>query len=374
MAQACNLDFQQMATSTGLLYRRLCWFNNWYIRDETLRLANNILIDYHYDLPLSHLWGGGMLSSSDGQRFPAKGSLRQARSLPRYFGYGKGVTFYSWTSDQFSQYGSKPIPATVRDATYVLDEILNNETELSILEHTTDTAGYTEVIFALFDLLGMRFSPRIRDLADQKLYRTNNIDLTLYPLLKEHIQGTINQQLILDDWDEMLRLVGSLKMGWVTASLIIQKLQAFPRKHPLMRILQEYGRLIKTTHILRWYADEANRRRLKRQLNKGEALHSLRSHLFYANQGEIKTQQDDQLLNPVGCLNLVTNTIIVWNTVYIKKVVQQLRLEGYPVDDEDLKSIWPTRHAHINVYGQYHFDEKRLRKKHPLRALRNPSS
>ena len=280
LAQACNLDFQQMATSTGLSYRRLCWFNNWYIRDETLRSANNALIDYHYDLPLSHLWGGGMLSSSDGQRFPAKGSLRQARSLPRYFGYGKGVTFYSWTSDQFSQYGSKPIPATVRDATYVLDEILNNETELSILEHTTDTAGYTEVIFALFDLLGMRFSPRIRDLADQKLYRTSNIDLDGYPLLKEHIQGIINQGLIFDDWDEMLRLVGSLKMGWVTASLIIQKLQAFPRKHPLMRVLQEYGRLIKTIHILRWYADEANRRRLKRQLNKGEALHSLRSHLF----------------------------------------------------------------------------------------------
>ena len=172
----------------------------------------------------------------------------------------------------------------------------------------------------------------------------------------------------------MLRLVGSLKMGWVTASLIIQKLQAFPRKHPLMKVLQEYGRLIKTTHILRWYADETNRRRLKRQLNKGEALHSLRSHLFYANQGEIKTQQDDQLLNQVGCLNLVTNAIIVWNTVYINKVVQQLRLEGHSIDDEDLKYIWPTRHAHINVYGQYHFDKKRLRKKHPLRALRNPGS
>ena len=374
LAQACNLDFQQMATSTGLLYRRLCWFNNWYIRDETLRSANNALIDYHYELPLSHLWGGGMLSSSDGQRFPAKGSLRQARSLPRYFGYGKGVTFYSWTSDQFSQYGSKPIPTTVRDATYVLDEILNNETELSILEHTTDTAGYTEVIFALFDLLGMRFSPRIRDLADQKLYRTSNINLDVYPLLKEHIQGTINQELIFDDWDEMLRLVGSLKMGWVTASLIVQKLQAFPRKHPLMRVLQEYGRLIKTIHILRWDADEANRRRLKRQLNKGEALHSLRSHLFYANQGEIKIQQDDQLLNQVGCLNLVTNAIIVWNTVYIDKVVQQLRQEGHSVDDEDLKHIWPTRHTHVNVYGQYHFETKRLRKKHPLRDLRNPNS
>jgi hypothetical protein len=112
LAQACNLDFQQMAISTGLSYRSLCWFNNWYIRDETLRSANNTLIDYHYDLPLSHLWGGGILSSSDGQRFPAKGSLRQARSLPRYFGYGKGVTFYSWTSGAIrlvGNHGNQPV-------------------------------------------------------------------------------------------------------------------------------------------------------------------------------------------------------------------------------------------------------------------------
>jgi TnpA family transposase len=52
------------------------------------------------------------------------------------------------------------ISATIRDATYVLDEILNNETDLTILEHTTDTTGYTDLVFALFDLLGMQFSPR----------------------------------------------------------------------------------------------------------------------------------------------------------------------------------------------------------------------
>jgi hypothetical protein len=94
-----------------------------------------------------------------------------ATALPRYFRYSKGVTFYTWTADQFSQYGTKVIPATVSDATYVLDEVLNNETELPILEHTTDTAGYTEVVLALFDLLGLQFSPRIRDLADQRLFR-----------------------------------------------------------------------------------------------------------------------------------------------------------------------------------------------------------
>lgn len=299
-----------------------------------------------------------------------RGSVRQARALPRYFGYGKGITFYSWTSDQFSQYGSKPVPTTLRDATYVLDEILNNETELPILEHTTDTAGYTELIFALFDLLGLQFSPRIRDLADQELYRTSQIQLDAYPKLKSHLQSVINKERILTHWDEMLRLAGSLKTGRVTASLIVQKLQAYPRQHPLTRALQEYGRLIKTIHILRWYADETNRRRINRQLNKGEALHSLRSHLYYANQGEVRGQTDEQLRNQVGCLNLVTNAIIIWNAVYMEKVVQQLQQQEQRVKDEHLMHLWPTRHAHINVYGKYHFEIEHIGKKRPFRNLR----
>lgn len=371
LAQACNLKLKQMATSAELSYAHLNWCNSWYIRDDTLREANTALINYHYHQPLSQLWGGGMLSSSDGQRFPVKGSVRQGRTMPRYFGYGKGVTFYSWTGDQFSQYGSKVIPTTARDATYVLDEILNNETELPILEHTTDTAGYTELVFALFDLLGLRFSPRIRDLADQQLYRTKAIDLEPYSNLKKHILNTIQVERIHQHWDDMLRLAGSLKQGWVTASLIIQKLQAFPRQHPLTRALQEYGRLIKTIHILRWYADEANRRRLNRQLNKGEALHSLRTHFWYANQGDVREQQDEQLHNQVGCLNLVTNAVVVWNTVYIEQVVQQLKQEGQFPGDEVLKQIWPTRHAHINIYGRHHFDQDQIGKPLKLRELRS---
>ncbi len=350
----------------------MSWCNRWYIRDETLREATTKLINYHYHLPLSSLWGSGLLSSSDGQRFPVKGNVRQARSLPRYFGYGKGITFYSWTSDQLSQYGSKPVPTTERDATYTLDEIENNETELPILELTTDTAGYTELMFALFDLLGLRFSPRIRDLADQKLYRTSQIDMNSYPKLKEHLLETINSSRFLAQWDEILRLVGSIKKGWVTASLIVQKLQAYPRQHPLLRALQEYGRLPKTIHILRWYADLANRRRLNRQLNKGEALHSLRSELRFANEGKVRGQQDEELLNQVGCLNLVTNAVIVWNTVYMHKVVQQLRQEGIEVAESDLKRIWPTRHAHLNIIGTYHFNPEDIGKKGKLRSLNIP--
>ena len=159
LAQACNFGPTTMAEIAELSYRRLAWCTNWYLREETLRPAIAAVVDFQHRQPLSRYWGGGTLSSSDGQRFPVPVRSRTATALPRYFGYGQGVTFYTWTSDQFSQYGTKVIPATVRDATYVLDEILDNETELPILEHTTDTAGYTELVFALFDLLGMQFAP-----------------------------------------------------------------------------------------------------------------------------------------------------------------------------------------------------------------------
>ncbi len=159
LAQACNFGPTTMAEVAELTYRRLAWCTNWYLREETLRPAIATVVDFQHRQPLSQSWGGGTLSSSDGQRFPVPVRSRTATALPRYFGYGQGLTFYSWTSDQFTQYGTKVIPATVRDATYVLDAILDNETELTILEHTTDTAGYTELVFALFDLLGMQFAP-----------------------------------------------------------------------------------------------------------------------------------------------------------------------------------------------------------------------
>ena len=145
-------------------------------------------------------------------------------------------------ADQSSQSGSKPTPSTVRDSTYVLDGVLDNETELPIAEHTTDTAGYTDIVFGLFDLLGLQFSPRLRDLGDQTLYR---IDKNIrYQHIGPLVRGTIKPRLFLNHWDDLLRTAGSLKLGWVTASLFIAKLQSSRRKNALTCGIQEYGRLV----------------------------------------------------------------------------------------------------------------------------------
>jgi TnpA family transposase len=44
----------------------------------------------------------------------------------------------------------------VRDSTYVLDGLLYHESDLRIEEHYTDTAGFTDHVFALMHLLGFR--------------------------------------------------------------------------------------------------------------------------------------------------------------------------------------------------------------------------
>ena len=372
LAQACNFGFMQMQRMSGLTYRKMAWFSTWYLREETLKAAFSELVNFHSRLPLAQLWGGGTLSSSDGQRFPVSVKTRNAVSVPRYFGYGKGLTYYTWTSDQYSQFGTKVIPTTIRDATYVLDEILDNETELTILEHTTDTAGYTDLVFGLFDLLGLQFSPRLADLAGKTLY---SVDTKIkYKNIDSLITGKINIDLILRHWDELLRVAGSLKQGYVTASLLIGKLQSSPQKNALTKAIQEYGKLNETIFILKYLQSPEYQKRITVQLNKGEALHALRRDVFIANQGRIRQRHQEDQLNQAACLNLVVNAITVWNTVYMQAAIEQLQSEGYELNEDDVKHLSPARSEHINMYGKYYFNiEEGLRRKE-LRELRKPSN
>ena len=56
------------------------------------------------------------------------------------------------------------------------------------------------------------------------------------------------------------------------------------------------------------------------------------------------------------------------------ELVEQLKREGYPVNESDLTHIWPTRYAHLNVYGRYHFNIEEARERKGLRPLRPSSS
>lgn len=368
IAQATNLGLTGMARASEYSYQQLEWAWEQYCREQTLTTASACLVDYHHQLPLTQAWGSGQLSSSDGQRFASRTRGPGTAALPRYFGHRRrGLQIYSWTSDQYSQYASKVITATVRDATHTLDGILDNQTVLPIEEHTTDTHGYTEMIFGAYDLLGLRFAPRIRDLDRQRLYRHGPVvGIETAELLKHKLRP----ELIAPYWDELLRLAASLRHGWAPASLLLSRLQAGSRRNPLARALQEYGRLIKTNFVLAWLADEQFRQRIGRQLNKGEQLHALRRALFYANEGHVRQRTPEQQAEQALCLSIVCNAIIVWNTVYTQRVLDQLRADGQLITTSEIERISPLPHQHIHLYGHYPFDlAGRLSGHRPLRGL-----
>ena len=64
---------------------------------------------------------------------------------------------------------------------------------------------------------------------------------------------------------------------------------------------------------MRYLLDESFQRRIGAQINKGEALHALRGFLFVANEGKTQRHYDEDQLNQVSCLNLVTNAVMLWH-------------------------------------------------------------
>ena len=368
LSDAINLGLTKMAESCpGTTYAKLSWLQAWYIRDETYAAGLAELVNAILRHPFGAWWGDGTTSSSDGQNFKAGGRGHFAGQVNLKYGSEPGVQFYTHISDQYAPFHTKVINATVRDATHVLDGLLYHESELHIKEHYTDTAGFTDHVFALMHLLGFRFAPRIRDLADKRLYL--HTDPKLYPTLSSLIGGGINLKVIRAHWDEILRLAASIKQGTVTASLMLRKLGSYPRQNGLAVALRELGRLERTLFTLDWLQNVELRRRVQIGLNKGEAKNALARAVFFNRLGELRDRRFENQRYRASGLNLVVAAIVAWNTVYLERSVNALR-ENQAVDDDLLQYLSPLGWEHINLTGDYVWSQSKKVENGGFRPLR----
>jgi len=202
---------------------------DWHIREETYSKALAEIINVHHKLSFARHWGDGTTSSSDGQAFPISTRRPATATINAKYGRDPTVTFYTHVSDQYGPFHTKVINSTVRDALHVLDGLLGHDTDLRIKEHYTDTAGFTDQVFGTCHMLGFRFAPRIRDLGDHKIYPIAKPGK--YPSLQALIGGTVQTKRIEQYWNDLLRLICSIGLGTVSASLILGKLAAYPRQN-----------------------------------------------------------------------------------------------------------------------------------------------
>ena len=369
LADAINLGLSKMAESCpGVTYAKLTWLQAWHIRDETYSAGLAELVNAQFRQPFAAYWGDGTTSSSDGQNFKAGGRGQAAGQVNLKYGQEPGVQFYTHISDQYAPFHTKVINATVRDATHVLDGLLYHESDLRIEEHYTDTAGFTDHLFALMHLLGFRFAPRIRDLADKRLYIHG--DAKQYPTLAGLIGGNVNVKHIRAHWDEILRLAASIKQGTVTASLMLRKLGSYPRQNGLAVALRELGRIERTLFALDWMQNVQLRRRVQIGLNKGEAKNALARAVFLNRLGEIRDRSFENQRYRASGLNLVVAAIILWNTVYLERAVQALRDSGKNIDKGLLPHLSPLGWEHINLTGDYIWRQNKQVEQGKFRPLR----
>ncbi|MGN9847055.1 Tn3 family transposase [Nonomuraea sp. H19] len=201
--------------------------------------------------------------------------------------------------------------------------------------------------------MGKLLSPRIRDLGKITLIRDETPTETVkrYPHAGPLLSARWNEDLIAECWPDLLRMAGSLKYGQATASLVVGKWSAASRQNTLAAALKEWGMLRRTLHAAKYLSDPAYRRKIARQLNKGESLHALRRDLHYAQQGAVTKPALADQTDQAWCLTVLTNSVITWTTEYYSLAVRQLRAAGRDVPDELLAHISPAHSENVNFFG-----------------------
>ena len=374
LAEACNIGLMPVIHPEipALTRDRLSWVRHHFVRAETITRANACLVQAQRPIPLAQVWGGGYVASVDGLRFVVPVRSVNTGPNPRYFGQGRGVTYLNYTSDQFTGLGGLVIPGTIRDSVYVLEALLEQESGLMPTEIMSDSGSYSDLMFGLFWCLGYQFSPRLAELKDARFWRLD--PAADYGPLNGLARHRITTNLIATNWDDILRVAGSLKVGTVHASTLVQALQRGGHPTTLGRAIAELGRIPKTLHMLNFLDDDYYRRRIQTQLNRGEGRHSVARHVFHGQRGELRQRyrqgQEDQL----GVLGLVVNMIVLWNTWYMQDALDERQRSGQEVRSENVERLAPLRFQHINVQGKYHFTLPESVAQGHRRPLRQPSS
>jgi hypothetical protein len=210
MAEACNTGPEPLIRGDipALKRDRLSWVDQNYVRDDTLTAANAILVAAQSRMALANLWGGGEVASADGIRFVVPVRTVHAGPNPKYFGVGRGVTWYNLISDQFSGLNDITVPGTLRDSLILLAVVLEQQTDLQPTQIMTDTGAYSDVVFGLFRLLGYRFSPRLADVGGTRFWRIDpQADYGLLNTISAH---NLSLQKIIPHWGR------HAAPGWIT--------------------------------------------------------------------------------------------------------------------------------------------------------------
>lgn len=359
MGLGCNIGTRRMATkSVGIKNGALLDAVNWrFSKDNLIKVNKNIVTEIE-SLKLPNIFKvdeNCLLSSSDGKKITVAVDSLLANHSFKYYGKERGVAIYSFINEKQTLFHSTVFSSSDREAIYLIDGLLHNTTSIQHI-HATDTHGYTEAIFAATHLIDIAFAPRFKRIEDQVTY--SFFAKEKYKKQNYHFLPSrrINRKLIEDNWDDILRFMATIKLGHTSASQLFKRLNSYSKDHPLYKALKEFGRILKSLHILAFYDDLELRQKIQKQLNRVELSNKFSDAVFWdrGKQFHVGTKEDQEKYTL--CKTIIQNSIIFWNYLFLSDRLLNCKSQQDKEDmiDSIMKgSVLTWRH--INFSGEYDF-------------------
>lgn len=337
---------------------------NWYFSLDNIRAANDRIVALMDKMELPNIYRrqpGKLHTASDGQKFEVKTDSLNANYSFKYFGKGQGISANTFIDERNLLWHSLVFSAAERESAYVIDGLMHNDVIKSDI-HSTDTHGYSEAIFAATHLLGFSYAPRIKNLKKQALYifksrrKLDNSDWKIKP------DKYINHDIIEECWDDILRLIVTIKLKETTASDVFRRLNSYSKQHRLYQALKAFGQIIKSDFILRYLDDVELRQAIEKQLNKVELANRFTRAVAVGNPREFTQGDKEEQEIAEACNRLIKNAIICWNYLYLSQKLARMK---EPEQKERLLSAIASHSviswAHTNMLGEYDFSDNKLK-------------
>lgn len=323
--------------------------------DRILTFVNKLELPNIYRLNSKNLH-----TSSDGQKFEVSIDSLNSNYSFKYFGKAKGVSIYSFIDERHLLFHSTVISSAEKEAHYAIDGLMNNDVIKSDI-HSTDTAGYSEIIFGAMHLLGLSFAPRIKKFEKLQLYsftKRKAYEQLHYKILPD---AYIDVELIKSHWDDILRFIATVKLKHTTASQLFKRLNSYSKQHSLYRALKEFGKIVKTTFLLKYIDDVNFRQAIEKQLNKIESSQKFAKAISFGHNHEFIQAEKEEQETAEACRRLIKNAIICWNYLYLSKKIKEEKSTSKKIEMiQAIKNGSVVTWQHINLHGEYDFSEEKL--------------
>ena len=356
-----GIGHKKIAESSDVSYQSLTGIEGKFMRVDSLIEAGDLIIDAIAKLPIFkyyNLSDYGILASLDGQKIETKYQTIKARYSTKYFGYGRGVVSYSLIANHLPT-STKIIGANEHESHYVLDIVYNNTSDLNITAVSGDMHSVNRVNFAFMNLFNYDFMPRFT-----KFYDKANDHLVAFKSFKSYKNDLIkpahfiNKELIINEWDNIRRIMVSLARKEASQSCIIRKLSSYAKKNNTLKALVEYDKIIMSIYMLKYIDDIELRRNVHRALNRGEAFHQLRSALLQVSGKKILGRTDNSLEISNQCNRVLAGCIIFYNASLLSELLQLAELNKNESLAEKIKQLSPVAWQHISFIGNFTFSSK----------------